>query len=300
MAIRFIDALCNPDSTELWKCGRFLNPGPDIRVLVKSRKRFRTSDEQPTSVKALAADGYKRTHVLLTPMGPDPEPEPLSDDSEFVDSDRPTDTELAMAAAWDPEELGTGSVDESIADTLDAHESIDASLSGPGIAQDESAAPDAGSVDTAPESGSEGNVDDSRTVPYGWASIEADDDESDEGPSDPPSVPRIADLDPFTMAYLEMALDLDADGLSLDDIADASLAEHAEACRQFQEANAADLEGRNLIRAGQDFWLTRNRHGAGYWDGDYPDGAGRRLTDAAHVWGSSDAYVGDDGYVHLT
>ena len=35
---------------------------------------------------------------------------------------------------------------------------------------------------------------------------------------------------------------------------------------------------------GNDFWLTRNRHGAGFWDGDYPEPLGRQLTDAAHTF----------------
>ncbi len=39
-----------------------------------------------------------------------------------------------------------------------------------------------------------------------------------------------------------------------------------------------------------DFWLTRNGHGAGYWDGDYGDELGDTLTEACeghcnqHVW----------------
>jgi hypothetical protein len=154
-----------------------------------------------------------------------------------------------------------------------------------------------------------------RDVAERWIERDAEDSESDDesesdddGPSDPPTVPRVADLDPFTRGYLEAALwtstdddDEPLDGLyTLDDFADGSLIEAVETCRQFQESGAADLEGRNPSRAGGDFWLTRNRHGAGYWDGDYPEGAGRRLTDAAHAWGSSDAYVGDDGRVYLT
>lgn len=34
-----------------------------------------------------------------------------------------------------------------------------------------------------------------------------------------------------------------------------------------------------------DFYLTRNGHGAGFWDGDYPDEVGRKLTDIAHGFG---------------
>lgn len=45
-------------------------------------------------------------------------------------------------------------------------------------------------------------------------------------------------------------------------------------------------------RIAHDFWLTRNRHGAGFWDGDYPDG-GRKLTKMAHIYGSVDLMPGD-------
>jgi hypothetical protein len=49
---------------------------------------------------------------------------------------------------------------------------------------------------------------------------------------------------------------------------------------------------------GHDFWLTRNRHGAGFWDrwssGTRGYHFGRALTDAAHPFGESHLYVGDD------
>ena len=50
-------------------------------------------------------------------------------------------------------------------------------------------------------------------------------------------------------------------------------------------------------RFGHDFWLTRNGHGAGFWDRGLGK-IGTLLTDAAHVWGSVDLYVGDDGLIH--
>lgn len=50
--------------------------------------------------------------------------------------------------------------------------------------------------------------------------------------------------------------------------------------------------------AGHDFWLTRNRHGAGFWDGDWPEPQATTLTDAAHAFGPIDLYVGDDGKIH--
>lgn len=48
---------------------------------------------------------------------------------------------------------------------------------------------------------------------------------------------------------------------------------------------------------GHDFWLTRNGHGAGFWDRGHGE-IGRRLTDAAKVYGEVDLYTGDDGKVY--
>ena len=39
-------------------------------------------------------------------------------------------------------------------------------------------------------------------------------------------------------------------------------------CEAFQE-EAGDLIAADLSRAGHDFCLSRNRHGAGFWDGDW-------------------------------
>jgi hypothetical protein len=50
---------------------------------------------------------------------------------------------------------------------------------------------------------------------------------------------------------------------------------------------------------GYRFWLTRNHHGAGFWDGDYPKEIGEALTKLSHEFGETDAYVGDDGKLHL-
>jgi hypothetical protein len=52
--------------------------------------------------------------------------------------------------------------------------------------------------------------------------------------------------------------------------------------------------------AGHDLWLTRNRHGAGFWDRGYPSGVGDVLTAMAHAMGSDDVYIGDDGFAYLT
>jgi hypothetical protein len=42
---------------------------------------------------------------------------------------------------------------------------------------------------------------------------------------------------------------------------------------------------RNPELAGHDFALTRNRHGAGFWDGGWSEPSATVLTDAAHAYG---------------
>jgi hypothetical protein len=124
-------------------------------------------------------------------------------------------------------------------------------------------------------------------------------------------------LDSFTKAYVHAALWTsndeadDAGGEPLDknyepgDFALESLQSAARVCQLFQTENAADLDAtaRDAGTNGHDFWLTRNHHGAGFWDGDLPEDLGRRLTDAAQAFGECNAYVGDaegeDGDVKL-
>jgi hypothetical protein len=77
-------------------------------------------------------------------------------------------------------------------------------------------------------------------------------------------------------------------------------------CRDFFAKNAADLAAAieaygkddSPGYAGHDFWLTRNGHGAGFWDGDLPEELGERLTVAAKAFGTCDLYVGDDGKIY--
>lgn len=126
-------------------------------------------------------------------------------------------------------------------------------------------------------------------------------------------------LDPFTRAYIEAMLWSTTDestpqgGEPLDanydetDLSVDTLAQIVEDCRAFQRDNAVDIaagddpQTTNYTadkRAGHDFWLTRERHGAGFWDGDWTEPAASRLTDAAHAYGSFELYVGDDGLIH--
>jgi hypothetical protein len=122
--------------------------------------------------------------------------------------------------------------------------------------------------------------------------------------------PKFADLDQFTKAYIEAALWSSNDestpeggeplenNYGPDDIAPETLKQIYDDCQEFQRENADDLAHGNPQRGGHDFWLTRNGHGAGFWDGDWPDDVGERLTDAAHRYGEVNLYVGDDGKIY--
>lgn len=112
----------------------------------------------------------------------------------------------------------------------------------------------------------------------------------------------------FVVAYFECALwsSTDDDGESLgdsydtDDIGPDSKRDHMRQCVDFINANATDLGAVGTWEQhGHDFWLTRNGHGAGFWDRGYGK-RGDRLTAAAELSGSCDPYVGDDGKVYIS
>ena len=48
-----------------------------------------------------------------------------------------------------------------------------------------------------------------------------------------------------------------------------------------------------------DFWMTRNEHGVGYWDGDYGDALGDRLTKACDSHGRQHVWINEDGTLEL-
>lgn len=148
---------------------------------------------------------------------------------------------------------------------------------------------------------------------------------------------RFRTLDDFTKAYIEalfwtesapgvtteewQATEEHAEGSIPGDVGYADLAPDALAgiikeCEAFQATVAfvetvkawesADSEGERPCRdspesqGGHDFWLTRNGHGAGFWDGDWQEPHASALDQAAKAAGSVDVYLGDDGKVYLS
>lgn len=122
-------------------------------------------------------------------------------------------------------------------------------------------------------------------------------------------------IDPFTAAYIEAALwsstDDDQEHLdanyTVDDLAPETLAKMVADCARFQAENAADIHADDACkfaadyspseRAGHDFWLNRNGHGCGFWDGDWTEPHAYRLSAASEAFGQYDLYVSssDDG-----
>jgi len=115
----------------------------------------------------------------------------------------------------------------------------------------------------------------------------------------------------FTLAYIECALwsstdeSGEAGGECLDlhydarDLAAATLAAMVTDCDDFREY-AKDLLAKSGLsdeQAGHDFWLTRNGHGAGFWDRGLGV-VGDELTKAAKSFGERNLYVGDDGMIY--
>ena len=123
-------------------------------------------------------------------------------------------------------------------------------------------------------------------------------------------------LDGFTKAYIQAALwsSTDDNGVPLDsdysvlDLAPETLKRMTLDCHNFQtdmgeiiaaaECSRSDGDYTQFERAGHDFWLTRNGHGAGFWDGDWSEPEATILTEAAHKFGEFDLYVGDDGMIY--
>jgi hypothetical protein len=139
-------------------------------------------------------------------------------------------------------------------------------------------------------------------------------------------------IDAFTAGYIECALWSSSAGIEIaddgtvteapdddrsflmhnfseDDLAPSALGSIIEECARFQAEAERLLEIASRQRFGEsaafpsyhghDFWLTRNGHGAGFWDRGYRFGIGEALSDIARSYGSSDMYYAD-GMIYVS
>jgi len=141
-----------------------------------------------------------------------------------------------------------------------------------------------------------------------------------------------AELDAFTQGYIEALFFTSGDPCGsfndgeagenddltavrgFSDLAPETLAAIIEDCREFQKQTAPERDNGSALwrylehgraeesraKMGRDFWYTRNGHGAGFWDGDWPEPYASQLTTAAKDFHMQDAYLGDDGKVYLS
>ena len=114
-----------------------------------------------------------------------------------------------------------------------------------------------------------------------------------------------------TEAYLEAALwsSTTDDGEPMDrdysvrDLDSSSVREATKDCKRFL-ADAEKALGDEALNEltdkemGHDFWLTRNGHGAGFWDGDINETTGEVLTKICKKYGEAYILEDDEGGIY--
>ena len=114
-------------------------------------------------------------------------------------------------------------------------------------------------------------------------------------------------IDGFTRGYIEAMFWTECnpdkeelEDATINDIAPETWSRILADCAKFQDdAKIVACIGDNYEQAGHDFWLTRNGHGAGFWDGDWPEPDASYLEARSDTFGNVDLYRGDDGLLYL-
>lgn len=117
----------------------------------------------------------------------------------------------------------------------------------------------------------------------------------------------MTDLEKFTNACIEAMYFTDT-GMDCDIPDDAELSEETRLdleadCRSFWHRYGCIIEvagcaskiskAEQAGQAGHDFWLTRNGHGAGFWDGHWDTRYSELLSRGAELYGEFEIYLWD-------
>ena len=110
-------------------------------------------------------------------------------------------------------------------------------------------------------------------------------------------------IDGYTECLLWSSMDENGENFEPFELSEAAIKKCKSDCLEFIVGNLLDLQeyatryeplsARPWECAGHDFWLTRNGHGAGFWDRGLGE-LGERLSKAAKVYGCVDPWLNDD------
>lgn len=108
------------------------------------------------------------------------------------------------------------------------------------------------------------------------------------------------DLERFFNGYKEAAFWTEEEPHNLisdNDFSSDAISKMMDDCKQFFSNNFTDLKKINedFSQHGHDFWLTRNGHGAGFWDRGYNKAIADRLTANSEKFGVAYLFNSDDG-----
>lgn len=114
------------------------------------------------------------------------------------------------------------------------------------------------------------------------------------------------DLDSIENGYIEAALWTDAESVEGKNVDDVDFQSHLQANQEIykfihenKDAVKEALKVYPAANIGHDLWLTRNGHGAGFWDREElkANGLGDKLTEGAKKFREVSPVIADDGKV---
>lgn len=118
------------------------------------------------------------------------------------------------------------------------------------------------------------------------------------------------DLERFTASYIEALYFVDTgddDQPAKDaELAPETLLDIQAECRSFwrrfghyvNTLICIEAFADSVVQAGYDFYFTRNGHGVGFWEDEWPGAYRELLTNGANGYGTMDIYLGDDGLIY--
>ncbi len=87
--------------------------------------------------------------------------------------------------------------------------------------------------------------------------------------------------------------------MTIDNVSDNAKIKAYNDIKKFLNYAGDAINGIEESQLGHDIWLTRNHHGAGFFDRGYPKNIAKKLDDAATKLGDEYLFIGEDGMIHF-